>query len=94
MLQKIINEGEGYLIEFKEFPAHLDRNFCAFANASGGTIYIGISDNGRIKPVSLTNRIKSTLQTIARNCDPPVQISWKVRDPAGTYATGWRSNSR
>ena len=33
-----LQEGEGYRIEFKENIAGLDKEMCAFANASGGFI--------------------------------------------------------
>lgn len=74
-IQERLLEGEGYLVEFKEAPSHLEKDFCAFANASGGTIYIGISDQGVVQHTSLSNRLKSQLQTAARNCDPPVSIT-------------------
>lgn len=38
----IIQEGEGYRIEFKERLTNLDREMVAFANASGGRIFMGI----------------------------------------------------
>lgn len=75
-IQERLLEGEGYLVEFKETPSsHLEKDFCAFANASGGTLYVGISDKGVVRHVSLTNRLKSQLQNAARNCDPPVEIT-------------------
>src|SRR3989338_2535656 len=74
-IQEIIQEGEGYLVEFKEALSHIEKDFCAFANASGGTIYIGIADNGTIHPIVLSNRLKSQLYDAARNCDPPVEVS-------------------
>jgi len=46
----------------------------AFANASGGNIYLGITDLCTIKGVSVTNRLKSKIQDIARNCDPTISI--------------------
>lgn len=73
-IELLTQEGEGYLVEFKESPSHLEKEICAFANASGGTIYIGISDKGEIKPISLTNKLKSELINCSRNCDPPPQV--------------------
>jgi len=46
----------------------------AFANASGGVIYLGINDNGKIKGIETTNKLKSQIQDTARNCDPPVAV--------------------
>jgi predicted HTH transcriptional regulator len=41
-LKYILEQGEGYRIEFKEQIAGLDKEMVAFANASGGFIYLGI----------------------------------------------------
>lgn len=77
----ILQEGEGYLVEFKESPVHLERDICAFANASGGTIYIGLSDRGNIKPQTLTNRLKAQLHQAAQACDPPPHIDVEQLGP-------------
>lgn len=67
--------GEGQFIEFKETPdKSLQREMVAFANASGGVIYLGITDNGKIKGIETTNKLKSQIQDTARNCDPPVAV--------------------
>lgn len=73
-IPSILKEGEGQKIEFKEKPSSLAPEMVAFANANGGHIYIGIADQGEIRPISLTNRLKSQISDIARNCDPPVQV--------------------
>jgi len=46
----------------------------AFANASGGSIYLGIGDDGQIVGVSDSNRLRSQIQDIANNCDPRISI--------------------
>ena len=43
-IQLVLQEGEGYRLEFKERLSNLDREMVAFANASGGRVYIGITD--------------------------------------------------
>ena len=70
----VLQEGEGYKIEFKESISHIAREMVAFANASGGRIFVGITDNHKIKGVQITERLKSQIQNIARNCDPPLKI--------------------
>ncbi len=74
ILSTILAEGEGYYIEFKERVANLDREIVAFANASGGSIFIGVKDDHQVIGVSLTNRLKSEVVDIARNCDPSIKI--------------------
>ena len=67
--------GEGQFIEFKETPdKSLQREMVAFANASGGIIYLGITDSGKVKGIETTNKLKSQIQDTARNCDPPLAI--------------------
>lgn len=73
-LKLIIEEGEGYLIEFKEKVANIDKDMVSFANGSGGRIFIGIADNGELKGVKTTNKLKSQIQDIANNCDPTIKI--------------------
>ncbi len=76
--QKIVNfilqEGEGYKIEFKQTISHIAREIVAFANASGGKIFIGITDDHKIKGIEINERMKSQIQDIARNCDPAIRI--------------------
>ncbi len=73
-LRIIIEEGEGYRSEFKERVSDLDREMIAFANGSGGRIFLGISDDGNIKGISIDNGLRSRIQDIANNCDPAVKI--------------------
>ncbi len=71
-----LDEGEGYLIEFKESMSDsLTKEVVAFANSSGGRIFLGVSDNGMVKGVNITNRLRAQVQDIARKCDPPVSIA-------------------
>ncbi len=81
-LPLLIEEGEGQKVEFKEGPSSLAPEMVAFANAGGGHIYVGIADGGRIHPVALTNRLRSQILDVARNCDPPLSIA-VTSDPAG-----------
>ena len=75
-LAYIIQEGESYLVEFKErVNASLAREITAFANASGGRIFIGIADNGAITGVTAGNKTRSQIQDIANNCQPPVPVT-------------------
>jgi len=71
----ILQEGEGYRIEFKEsLPVNIDKDLVAFANSSGGRIFLGITDDKVIKGVKITNTLKTQIQDIANNCQPPVKI--------------------
>jgi len=75
-LEYILQEGESYLVEFKEkVKSSLSRELTAFSNASGGRIFIGVDDYGKIKGISNSNKIKSQIQDIANNCQPSIEIT-------------------
>ncbi len=89
-LNVILQELEGYRVEFKEKVANLDKELVAFANASGGRIFIGIDDDGVVKGVNIDNLLKTQVQDVANNCDPRIRISMEefrniliVHVPAG-----------
>ncbi|GAH20212.1 unnamed protein product, partial [marine sediment metagenome] len=73
-LQLILEEGEGYRIEFKESMTSIDKELVAFANSSGGRIFLGITDDREIKGVKINNKFKSQIQDITNNCQPPIKI--------------------
>ncbi|MFH1641930.1 MAG: ATP-binding protein [Nanoarchaeota archaeon] len=73
-LEFILQDGEGLKIEFKESLNNIDKEMVAFANGSGGKIFLGVSDQGKIKGVNISNHLKSQIQDTANNCDPPVKI--------------------
>ena len=79
-LDKLIRIGEGYAVEFKSSPSHLGREICAFANAAGGRILIGVDDHGRKVGVKDPNRTISAVQTTARNIDPPLVLDIETVD--------------
>jgi len=67
-LEFITQEGEGLKIEFKETfdPKSLAREMVAFANSEGGRIFLGISDDKKIKGINITNKLKSQVQDLAK----------------------------
>ena len=82
-LKQIIEQGEGDGVEFKESCSKLDRELVAFANGLGGNLYLGIADSGEIKGIGVNNRLMSSLQDLARNCDPPIDIDIHKIRPDG-----------
>lgn len=79
-LKLILEEGEGYKIEFKESFSSIDKEMVAFANASGGRIFLGITDDGKIKGIKTTNVLKSRIQDLANNCEPKIKINFEETD--------------
>ncbi|MCD6146025.1 MAG: putative DNA binding domain-containing protein [Methanosarcinales archaeon] len=74
-IKSLISQGEGYNLEFKEsFSNSIAREICAFANASGGKLLLGVSDEGEIRGITTSNAMISRIYDIARNSDPPLRI--------------------
>ena len=74
-LSNLIALGEGFTTELKRSgTSNLGREICAFANATGGVILIGVEDGGEIVGVPEHNRLKSEVQSIARSAEPPIAI--------------------
>lgn len=71
----IIQEGEGLTVEFKEhFKPRIVEDFVAFANAKGGIVILGVRDDKTIACEKLTNELKARITSLARNCNPPIQV--------------------
>lgn len=74
-LSELIKLGEGFTIELKKSGTrNLGRELCAFANATGGSLLIGISDDGQVVGVKDHNRLKSEIQATARSVEPPLVL--------------------
>lgn len=75
VISDVIAHGEGSTVEFKRsMTKDIGRALCAFANADGGTILIGVSDAGKIVGVADHNRLKSRMQSTARSADPQIKV--------------------
>ncbi|WP_084813409.1 Fic family protein [Desulfogranum japonicum] len=74
-LSLILEEGEGYTLEFKQtVNSDLPKELVAFANASGGRVLIGVDDNNTIVGCDTSNKTLSQIESMATSCDPPVAI--------------------
>lgn len=75
-LYQVLQEGEGQFVEFKEkVEDSLTKEIVAFANASGGKIFLGVDDTGNIKGITITNKLKSQIMDLGRNCDPGITLN-------------------
>ncbi|MDA0838197.1 MAG: putative DNA binding domain-containing protein [Planctomycetota bacterium] len=75
MLSNLIALGEGFTTEFKRSgTSGIGREICAFANATGGVLMIGVSDHGEVVGVGNHNRLKSEVQATARSAEPPIGV--------------------
>ncbi|MBI5607134.1 MAG: putative DNA binding domain-containing protein [Deltaproteobacteria bacterium] len=80
-IKLFIREGEGLTLEFKEkFTPRIDEDLVAFANTKGGTLLLGVRDNGSISGERLSNDLKARINSLARNCQPPIAIEMTQTD--------------
>lgn len=75
-IESIVKQGEGYNAEFKvRIPTKIKEvteEVCAFANAAGGVLLIGVDDNNEIKGVAIDNGKRSAIQNSIREINPPL----------------------
>jgi len=77
-LNFILQKGEGQYVEFKEsLNSSLSKEIVSFANASGGRIFLGVSDKNKVNGIVVTNKLKSQIQDLVRNCEPNIEISFE-----------------
>ena len=75
-MYKILENGENQFVEFKlSFQKELIKSIVAFANTKGGKIYIGVSDDCKIKGVEINNvTIQNYINTIKQNTQPSIIV--------------------
>lgn len=75
-LLSLIENGEGLRVEFKQrFSTHekMAKEMIAFANTKGGTLIIGVDDDGSIHGVfSEKGEVELVKETSSQFCQPPV----------------------
>ncbi|TDE29314.1 ArsR family transcriptional regulator [Flavobacterium ranwuense] len=86
-IKSIVSSGEGFNAEFKvNLPTNLKsitEEVCAFANASGGVVLIGVDDKNIIKGVTLDNSKRSAIQNSIGEISPPLQCEFYIVDVEG-----------
>lgn len=77
-LRRLVSRGEGLHLEFKRkssFPDKIARELIAFANTDGGTLLVGVDDDGTVAGVKFPEEellvIKKELET---HCRPPLPV--------------------
>lgn len=79
-LQRMIWEGENDRVDFKQRvtkPEKIARTLVSFANTHGGTILIGVKDNGYICGVDPEEEKHVLQQAADFYCDPPVAVQYE-----------------
>jgi len=77
-LDILLQQGEGYNIEFKQsITKDIPQEICAFVNAAGGTLLIGVKDDNTICGVKVDNSTRSRVMDSLRVIDPRLDIEYK-----------------
>jgi ATP-dependent DNA helicase RecG len=81
-LSEIIKLGEGYQAEFKSaVPSkvkELAEEICAFANAAGGLLLLGVNDNNEVCGVDADNKLLSRIQDAINEIKPRLVCQLQV----------------
>lgn len=80
-LKNLISTGESSFLEFKHkvaSPEKIAREIAAFANTNGGTILIGVSDNGELVGTESYMEEEFWLEEAAKLCVPAIDIHMEL----------------
>lgn len=78
-------KGPGQLVDYADEanPTALAETLVAFANADGGTLFLGITPQGEIRGVLGEEVIEGALRQAELLCRPPVQARWHPEQTEG-----------
>ena len=86
-LRELISGGENEGLEFKESPRlkeEISQVVSAFSNANGGSILVGVSNDGKVIGVDIgRNTLEELANYIKRNTDPAIFPSVKILEIEG-----------
>jgi ATP-dependent DNA helicase RecG len=76
-LKTLVKMGENHNLEFKKTTGLLDGAFeslCAFLNTDGGTVLIGVNNEGNIVGQEVTDKIQQNISNAISKIEPPTEI--------------------
>lgn len=77
-LEFILKEGEGYNIEFKQSVSKdVPEELCAFSNAAGGTLVIGVKNDNTVCGVQTDNTTRSNIIQSLQVIDPKIEVRYE-----------------
>ncbi|MDR3296320.1 MAG: putative DNA binding domain-containing protein [Clostridiales Family XIII bacterium] len=85
-LEVLLSEGETYTVEFKKNPDKtLPAEACAFANASGGRIFIGIADNNKLVGTDISNKARARVRDTIGKLEPELDYTITIDKDCQVY---------
>ncbi|MEJ8801801.1 AlbA family DNA-binding domain-containing protein [Pontibacter sp. H249] len=79
-LRRMILRGENDTVDFKQRitqPEKIARTLVSFANTRGGTILVGVKDNGYICGIDPDEEMHTLQLASEFYCDPPIQLDYE-----------------
>src|SRR5512136_1465689 len=85
MIETLLKHGPGPTVAFVPYPEInlLAETMVAFANTEGGTIMIGLNDQGQVVDYMLDDEIERKLAQALVQCRPPVVTAWEQHELPG-----------
>lgn len=80
-LETIISKGEGVQLDFKQTISNqrkIGRTIAAFANNKGGTLLIGVKDNGLVLGCDCEEEMYMIHEAAEHFCEPPVDVYFTI----------------
>lgn len=77
-LKKLVSHGESVCLEFKRkaaYPDKIVRGMIAFANTKGGTLLVGVSDDGVLSGLKHPEEESHVIQQALGKCKPPLPVT-------------------
>lgn len=77
-LKKLVSCGESSFLEFKKkasYPEKIVREMIAFANSKGGTLLVGISDDGEVAGLKHAEDDSYVIQQALNKCSPRLPVT-------------------
>jgi predicted HTH transcriptional regulator len=85
-IKNLIAKGEGQQLDFKYEVGNspkIAKTLVAFANTDGGTLLIGVKDNGNIVGVASEEEIFMIELACDRYCNPPIKVELQTFEVEG-----------
>lgn len=79
-ISRLIDQGEGEMLDFKKEISSTHRiakSIVSFANHHGGTLLVGVNDNGTIAGVKAAEETYMLEQAAFHFCEPPIELEVK-----------------
>src|SRR5882672_10198397 len=89
LLQQLVRKGEGAVLEFKRKasnPEKIAREMIAFANTEGGTLLVGIGDDGTIPGLKYPEDDVHVIKEILKRVRPALSLT-ETLIPLGNQRT-------